>query len=257
GCFDDLADVLEDGLVVAGLHGPDVHHHVDFAGAVANGIACLVGLGTRAHGSQRKTDHAADHDIRAREQRLGEADPGGVDAHRCEAMLAGFVAQAHDVFALGVSFEQGVIDHAGEAAIDFADARWRADASRTGLLDGSHRPGPAHDAGTTGRAVFIFVADAVAFAARLHDRQAAAKASAHALGNDVDELIDLARLNGHIRETIPFGRGALLAERDEIGDWPTELGLDDQSKAHILVRTRSALGCFAIGESDALLRLRA
>jgi hypothetical protein len=117
GGVDDGADVhLDEGVVVV-LHGADVEHHVDLAGAAADGLARLEGLGVGGHGAEREAHHGADRHAAALEELRHHAHVGRVHADAGEPVLAGFLGELEELLAGGLGLEQRMVDVPREAGL--------------------------------------------------------------------------------------------------------------------------------------------
>ena len=79
-----------------------------------------------------KPDHRADLHRRARQFGRRHRNPVRIDADAGEGVFPGFGAQAEDVVARGLGFEQRVIDQRGDLGIDARQTRAARHAVRAG-----------------------------------------------------------------------------------------------------------------------------
>jgi hypothetical protein len=103
-------------------------------------------------------------------------------------VLARLVAELLDVVAADLGLEEGVIDHRGQIGGDLAAAGRGRHARGARLLDGADRPWPSDDAHAALHAVGtgLDLARDVA-----QGRAAGAQARSDAVGDDLDEPVDV------------------------------------------------------------------
>ena len=103
-------DLVKHIVGVSGLQLADVDDHVDFVGAVGDGVLGLKLLAGRGVAAVRETDDGADGHF-AVHIIVRPLDVAGWDANRGRAIGDGVVAQSLDVFPRGGLFQYGVVNH--------------------------------------------------------------------------------------------------------------------------------------------------
>ena len=108
------SDVVLDQRIGSRFECAHVHHHVDLARAIVDGLSSLEGLHLRQGCPQGKAHYRADHHLRALQGPGALRHVTRVDAHRGEMVFPRLSAQFVDHVGGNVCSEQGVVDQGGQ-----------------------------------------------------------------------------------------------------------------------------------------------